>query len=217
MRKEVSDVPKVLADIKGVPFLKILLRYLEQQGFKQIVLGIGYKGEMIVDFCKNNFSHLDIHFSKEETPLGTGGALKFARPFIKSEPFFALNGDCFCRFDYPSLFRFHQEKSAQATLAVYRLPEKKDFGSITLDENNQILNFSEKSVDQATQFASVGIYCFNQSVFDLMPQAEAFSIETDFFPTLVGKDFYGFETKEEFIDIGTPDRYKIAQNFLDKE
>ena len=47
-----------------------------------------------------------------------------------------------------------------------------------------------------------------------MPSKESFSIETEFFPTMVENDFYGFKTDQEFIDIGTPERYRTAAQFI---
>ncbi|MFH1360934.1 MAG: sugar phosphate nucleotidyltransferase [Candidatus Omnitrophota bacterium] len=214
LRPEVPVIPKVLAHIQGQPFLGILLEYLERQGFRRVILGVGYKSDMIEEFCRKRQSSLSIEFSKEIEPLGTGGAVKNVQPLIVSDRFFVLNGDCFCRLPYPRLLDFHLKKDALATLAVHELKEKKDFGSIILGPNDEIANFSEKATQTQTPFASVGIYCFNKNIFDLMPEKNAFSIETEFFPTLVGKKFYGFKTKEAFIDIGTPERYKLAQDII---
>ena len=65
-------------------------------------------------------------------------------------------------------------------------------------------------------FVNVGVYCFTRNVFSLVPTGEKFSIEKDFFPKIVDQEFFGFEVEEAFIDIGTPDRFKKAQQFLRK-
>ena len=216
LKSEIADRPKVLADIDGQPFLAILLKYLRRQGFRRVVLGTGYMSDQIEEFCRNNDMDLEIEFSKEQEPLGTGGAVKYASPCIKSDVFFALNGDCFCPIDFLQLLEFHTKHNARATLVVSDVKDKQDFGSIVVEPSDEISNFSEKA-GSVTKYVSAGIYCFNKDVFEFMPEQESFSIETEFFPTIIGKRFFGFRTDHEFIDIGTPDRLKKAKNFLTEE
>ncbi|HOW35778.1 MAG TPA: sugar phosphate nucleotidyltransferase [Candidatus Omnitrophota bacterium] len=216
LRAEISDRPKVLAEIDGQPFLGILLDYLAGQGFTRFILGTGYKSEQIESFCRDKKSNLSVIFSREDEPLGTGGAIKYAKALINSDVFFALNGDCFCPIDFAQMLKSHVRHEACATLAVSDVSEKQDFGAILLGPADKILNFSEKSTDPSAKYVSAGIYCFNKDIFKFMPAKKNFSIETEFFPDMVGKDFYGFKAGHEFIDIGTPDRLKRAKDFLMK-
>lgn len=214
LRAEISDRPKVLAEIDGQPFLGILLDYLSNQGFTRFILGTGYKSEQIESFCRNKKTNLSIIFSREDEPLGTGGAIRHAKALINSDIFFALNGDCFCPIDFTQMLKFHIRCNARASLAVSDVSEKQDFGSILMGPSDEILNFSEKSSDSSAKYVSAGIYCFNKDIFKFMPGKKNFSVETEFFPDMIGKDFYGFKAPYEFIDIGTPDRLKRAKDFL---
>lgn len=208
----VDDVPKVLVEINGKPFMDIMLENFKAQGFKRFIFCAGHKGEMIEEYCRNSKLDLTLSVAIEPSPLGTGGAIKNAASFIKSDPFIALNGDCFCRIPLQPLLNFHSDNKALATLAVSKVKDNKDYGGITL-ENNRIKDFSEKKQAQGISFANVGLYCFNKEVLDLMPDGK-FSIEYDFFPKLVDREFFGFITQEEFLDIGTPERLNRAQEEL---
>jgi D-glycero-alpha-D-manno-heptose 1-phosphate guanylyltransferase len=215
LRAVTGDAPKVMAEVQGEPFLDFLLKYLIKQGARRVILCAGYKAEEIAAHYKAKFSQIEIHFAVEKEPLGTGGALKNGLPFVKSEYVFGLNGDCFTPVDYAKLLAFHQQKSAVATLVGVRIEGNKDFGTLVMNEKDEIIAFKEKFETQDVQYISAGIYCFNKSIFDLMP-AGKFSIEYDFFPKMIGKGFFGHKVDAPFIDIGTPERFAWAKDNLDK-
>ncbi|MCK5178049.1 MAG: hypothetical protein KAR32_00840, partial [Candidatus Omnitrophica bacterium] len=123
-------------------------------------------------------------------------------------PFFVLNGDSFLTVDLQAFLDFHKGKDALASILVSQVSQAKDFGSLQIDESGQITGFCEKIEDDAQPLVNAGIYCFDQKAFSFMPEDEKFSLETDFFPALAGKQFYGYRSEQEFIDIGTPQRYE---------
>lgn len=213
LRSVVADKQKVLAQVGDSPFLDILLKNLKRQGIQHVVLCTGYKAEALEDYYRQNPQGLIMEFSREASPLGTGGALKNARYFIGSDPFLVLNGDSFCGVDVKAFLDFHRSKSARASVVVSSVKETSDFGRIALDDLAQITGFKEKA-DTAPGYVNAGVYCFNEDVFSLMPEDAAFSLEHDLFPALVGKGFYGFVVEEAFLDIGTPQRYEEAKKKL---
>jgi NDP-sugar pyrophosphorylase family protein len=213
--RAVTDAPKVMVEVQGEPFLDFLLKYLIKQGARRVILCAGYKAEEIVAHYKAKFSHIEIQFAVEKEPLGTGGALKNGLGFVRSEYVFGLNGDCFTPVDYQQLLAFHQKKSAAATLVGVRIEGNKDFGTLVMNDQDEIVAFREKFETRDVQYISAGIYCFGKSVFDLMPSGK-FSIEYDFFPKMIGKGFFGHKVDAPFIDIGTPERFAWAKNNLDR-
>ena len=72
LRKVVPDLPKPMAPINGKPFLEILLRSLSHKGFSRAILSIGYKGDQIVEYFGNYFSNMELVYTFEKQPLGTG-------------------------------------------------------------------------------------------------------------------------------------------------
>ncbi len=217
LRAVVPETQKVLAQVNGQPFLDILIGYLKKQGIQRIILCTGYKAGHVEEYYREQNQELIIEFSREEEPLGTGGALKNASHFINTDPFFVFNGDSFCSVDLMSLLDFHHSKLARASIVVSRVDEASSFGGITLDDSLKIVGFREKQKEDTPRYVNAGIYCLNEDVFSLMPEERKFSLEYDFFPDLVGRGFYGFCVKEEFLDIGTPERYRKAKEVLKGE
>ncbi len=214
LRSVVGNSQKVMAQVGDKPFLDLILAYLKKQGFRRIILCTGFQGDLVKKYYMQNSQGLDIIFSPEKKPLGTGGAIKNAVKKIKSKLFIAMNGDSFCPLNMKTFIQFHQKHHALATIAVFKLKKNVDSGSITMDRQKNIVRFDEKKATAGEQFVNAGMYCFDHAIFKYLPNNKEFSMEYDGFPALVGNSFYGFPTKEEFLDIGTPERYDKAQKLL---
>lgn len=218
LRERIGNQQKTMAQIKSEPFLNLLLRYLKGQGFGRFILCTGFEASQVEDYYTKNNLGLDIAFSRETEPLGTGGALKNAQRLIKSDTFFALNGDSFCDLAYQDLFAFHQAKQALATLVVME-DERQDVGKIELKPDGQICSFLEKeaaSQKKDCRLMNAGIYCFQRKIFSHFPDKKPCSLEYDVFSKLIGQRLYGHVIKEKLLDIGTPERYEQAQKILGK-
>lgn len=209
------DTQKVMFNVHGKPFLDLIIRHTVKQGLQRIIICTGFKSDQVKKYYEQNNFGGTIHFSNEVEPLGTGGALKNAREKIKSDQFICLNGDSFCPIDYRSLLSFHNKKNAIASLVITESKETEDYGGIMVDDGERILNFKEKQ-KKGSLFISAGIYCFDKEIFQLMPAENKFSLEYDLFPGLTGKGLYAFLSKAPFYDIGTPERYRQAEKFLER-
>jgi NDP-sugar pyrophosphorylase family protein len=205
---------KVLAKIGDQPFLEILIDYIASQGGARFILCVGHGSDDVEAYFKGKYHDREIIFSREDSPLGTGGAIKQGSAQVKTDRFIAMNGDCFCVIDYKRLAAFHQQQKAQATLAVTLMPDARDYGTIEISPSGTIEAFKEKQPEITEAFINTGTYCFNRDVFSLVDTPSKFSIEYDFFPHLVGRGFYALKVENKFIDIGTPDRYNWAQEHL---
>ena len=205
---------KVLAKIGDQPFLEILIDYIASQGGVRFILCVGHGGDELEAYFRNKCRSSEIIFSRETTPLGTGGAIKQGSGHVKTDQFLAMNGDCFCVIDYQRLVAFHQKKKAKASLAVTLMPDAREYGTIEISTSGTIESFKEKQPMITSAFINTGTYCFDRDVFSLVETPSKFSIEYDFFPHLVGQGFCAFEVENRFIDIGTPERYSWAQEHL---
>lgn len=212
LRSVIGDAQKVMADVDGLPFLDYLIKYLNDQGIKKIVLCAGYKLQDI----KKRYAQKVEHISEEKQPLGTAGAIKHAASSIKSDIFFALNGDCFCAIDYKDLLDAHLKNKAEATIVAAKVKDKKDYGTINIGHDNRIEGFYEKQDKSSSVYVNAGMYCLNKELLNTKFSSPA-SIEKQVFPELIrtGK-FYAYKTDREFLDIGTPERYDLAQDKLRK-
>ncbi|MEY6434000.1 nucleotidyltransferase family protein [Thioalkalicoccus limnaeus] len=214
LRSVVSGQPKVLAEVAGRPFLGYLLDQLAGWGFSQVVLCTGYLGEQIEEEFGDRYGGLRIQYSREVTPLGTGGALRLAAGLIESSTVLVLNGDSYCDADLGGVHQAHQGRCAKATLLLTRVADASRFGRVQVDAMGRILNFDEKTSDSGPGLVNAGLYLIETSLLRDIPTEGPVSLERDVFPTWIAGQFYGYETSSAFLDIGTPESYAAAEAFL---
>ena len=214
LQNVVKDIPKPMAKIKSRPFLDILIDFIASYGFKRFILCTGYKADVIERYYSQRYNNLIIEFSREEKPLGTGGAIKNAENYIKSDQFLVANGDSFCKINLKEFIDFHLKKNALISIAVTNTDICDDYGVITINNLQQIVEFDEKVKGYKNHLINAGFYLLQREVFSLMPKKNNFSIERDFFPKIIKRNLYAFETQESLIDIGTPERYEKAKYLL---
>jgi NDP-sugar pyrophosphorylase family protein len=218
LRRISKNKPKPMVKVGSKPFLDIIIDYMAGFGFKHFILGIGYKAEVFKKYYRNfKQEDLNIEFSEEKIPLGTGGAVKKAKRLIKSDLFLVLNGDSFCEFKPLDFLRFHRNKKASVSILLRKVFNGTDYGRVKLDNTGQITDFDEKDNRANNCFINAGIYIFDRNVFNSMPRKKTFSLELDFFPKIVVKNCFGYTKSGFFIDIGTPERYLKADKYFLKE
>ena len=215
LRPAVSDRPKALAKIDDKTFLDILIDELLKHGFKNIILCVGHLKEQIKDHF-NYEKDYNILFSEEDTPLGTGGALKNAKSLIKSDTFMVMNGDSICNVDFKKFFDFHIDRKATLSMVLTRSPETLDYGNVALDESQRIISFEEKIDTNKESLINAGMYMMQKKIFTYVPEEDVFSMEYDLFPKLITDKCYGYIIDNELIDIGTPERYEKAIDLIER-
>lgn len=211
-----KNIPKPMVRVKNKPFLDIIITRISSYGYRRFILCTGYKAKVIEDYCRNKYknSKLEIVFSREAQPLGTGGALKSSQAIIKSNIFLVLNGDCFCEIGLKKFLSFHLKKKAGVSMALTKSNKAAEVGWVTLNDKHEITNFSEKNNKYKSNYINTGIYLFHKKVFSMMPDKTKFSLEYDLFPKLVNKCIYGYIIHGDFIDIGTCENLKKAKRFF---
>lgn len=214
LRSVVNDRPKVLAKVKSSPFLQKSLDQLNLAGFKNVVLCTGYLGSQIKEKFGNRYKNLDLLYSQEQSPLGTGGALRLALPLLKSETILVMNGDSFCDINFKDFLNFHLDKKAVVSLIVLQVEETDRFGRVDLGLKDKVIGFEEKKRKSGTGFINAGIYLINKTFIAEIPEGKEKSIEKELFPSWIGKRFYGYKGSNNFIDIGTPESYARAEQFF---
>jgi NDP-sugar pyrophosphorylase family protein len=210
LRSIISAVPKPMAPILDKPFLWYKIMQLKQVGFRRFVFLAGYLSKIIEEYFGNGSQFgIEIEYSVEKEPLGTGGALKNAEKFIDG-PFFICNGDCYLDFNPIPMLTMSKKFDADYVILL-TIPEiKGSYGIVVTDRNGRILQFVEKpDHDIGSPLINAGIYYFNPKIMKYLENLHKCSIERDIFPQLVneGATFYGTEYKGYFIDIGVPENY----------
>ena len=213
----VKEVPKSMALINGRPFLEYQLNYLESWGINRVILSVGYKSEIISNYFKDKYKSIEIEYSYEDEPLGTGGGIKKAFEKVKGKYAFVFNGDTFFDVDLRKLNTFRKKKDADVLLVLRFVDDIKRYGAISYDAENIITDFSEKNKKSGEGYINGGIYLINKNYFQKFDLPEKFSIEKDFFEKYYSThDFYGFRCSSYFLDIGIPEDYYKAQDEFKK-
>jgi D-glycero-alpha-D-manno-heptose 1-phosphate guanylyltransferase len=210
-----KDLPKPMVDIHGKPFLDIIIDYIASFGFRRFILCSGYKADVIAEYYKKKNDGLEYVLSEEDAPLGTGGAVVQARNLISSKVFLGLNGDSFCQIDLKKFFEFHLEKKANVSIALTSIDDPQDYGSIDLNENQEITGFNEKSATPSgCGLINTGIYLFDRRSMDSFPAGKKLSLEYDVFPSFVEKGLHGYVGSAQLYDIGTPQRLDTLRKYI---
>lgn len=217
LRSVVGDRPKILAEIGGRPFVTYLLDQLETAGLTHVVLSTGYLGDYVHATLGETYGPLQLDYSCEPAPLGTGGAIRLALPLIKSDTTVIMNGDSFCDVNFKDLWRWHHERAANATIVVTTVPDAERYGQVCLDTRGRVEGFREKGKAGGPGCINAGVYLMATHLPQAIPQGQNLSLEHQVFPAEIGRDLYGFQTDGRFIDIGTPESYEAAKTFFSME
>lgn len=215
LRKISKGVPKPMVKIGKYVFLDLLIKHLAGFGFRRFILGTGYRADTVKNYYRaHKIIDADILFSREYSPLDTGGAVKNARKLIKSDPFFVLNGDSWCKFSPKAFLKFHQKKRALVSILLRQVASGEEYGEIKIDRFSRVLNFREKNISAKKCLINAGVYVFDKRVLGVMPKEPRFSLERDFFPAMLSNRIFGYPVSGMFIDIGTPERYLKAKKIF---
>jgi len=214
LRSVVPDRPKVLANILDRPFLTFLLDQLVSANIRNVVLCTGYMSDDVYEEMGNAYKSLTLTYSKENYPVGTGGALRLALPHLNSDPVLIMNGDSFVNIDLTVYLDWFLKKNCQASLLLTKVPETNNYGKVIVAEDDLLLTFEEKGSNSGPGWINAGVYILNKSLIETIPAGTPFSLEREFFPKLANKELYGYRFEGKFIDIGTPETFALAEDFF---
>jgi len=211
LRSAVADLPKSMAPVAEKPFLEYTLDMLRKTGVTHVVLAVGYKHEAIVSHFGDTYQGMQLSYSVEHEPLGTGGATAQALNHCESEVVWVLNGDTLFHADFEALRHTHEANSADLTLALKPMRDSNRYGRVRMDEDGKVLRFEER---QAFDFGLInaGVYRLRKAALLDRISLKKFSFETDFMEKKAS-DFRGLGSIQDryFLDIGIPEDYERAQ------
>lgn len=211
LRPLTLTLPKPVVPVVDRPFLTHQLDLLSRVGVTEVVFSIAYQPERVRRvFGDGERIGRRIHYAVEETPLGTGGAVRNALPFL-DDTTIVFNGDVLTDVDLPAVVDRHRSSGARATLVLTPVANPSAYGLVETDPSGRVLRFIEKpKPDQiTTDTINAGIYVLETSAIELMPAGVNYSIERGFFPGLLerGDHVGAFVHRGYWIDIGTPEKY----------
>jgi D-glycero-alpha-D-manno-heptose 1-phosphate guanylyltransferase len=210
-----SGVPKAMAPVAGRPFLEILLRQLERAGCTRVLLSVGYLHAIIEGQLGAGFGAMRLDYSVEETPLGTGGAIRKTLAMAAEDAVLVVNGDTFLDAGYAEMMRFHREEGVRLTMAVTRQADMARYGGVMV-RGKRVVGFEEKGRSGAG-WINAGAYVISRDLKWPSGLAEAFSFEKDFLAKETSElSPAAYEVDGFFLDIGVPEDLDRAQTELER-
>ena len=221
LRPLTIHTPKPIVPIFGRPFLHYqidLVRKLPE--IDEVILSLNYQPRRIEEM----FGHGDglgvrISYVVEATPLGTGGAVKYAGGSL-DETVVVFNGDVMTQVDLSAVLRLHRERKAKATIVLTPVANPSAYGLVETDADGNVRRFLEKPKPEEITCNTInaGIYVLEPETFDRIPKDTVWSIERSYFPSLVERReaFVAYVYDGYWIDIGAPDKYaQVHRDIMD--
>lgn len=200
--------PKIILPVADHPCLWYLLRSLARAGIEEVILACGYKSEqMRTAIGDGSDLGLNIIYSYEDEPLGTGGAMKLVEDRL-DDVFVAVNGDVFASIDVAAEIYRHIETGASVTISLTPVDNPCEFGIARVDDDYRISEFKEKPrPDEVfSNLINAGVYVVNRSVLNYVPEKAFFDFSKDLVPKLMadGHRIQGFKISGIWMDVGRP-------------
>lgn len=203
LRPHTENCPKPLLPVAGKPIIEHIIDRAKLEGFTHFILAIHYLGHMIEDrFGDGSALGVRIEYLKEESPLGTAGALGLISP-MPDIPFVVTNGDVITDVHYGALLDFHIRHAGDATMAVRTHEWQHPFGVVQI-QGVDIIGFEEKPVVRS--HINAGVYALNPEALAVLDFGAACDMPT-LFERLQerGRRTVAYPIHEPWLDVGRPD------------
>ncbi|MSR86160.1 NAD-dependent epimerase/dehydratase family protein, partial [Candidatus Woesearchaeota archaeon] len=212
-----KDVPKPMLPIFGKPILERLVEWGKENKITEIIIMSGYKAEAIGEYFKDGKDFgIPIKHSIEPYPLGSGGPIKFAKQHIDG-PFFYISGDQICTVNLTNMLEFHKQNNADMTIYVNETEHPEDSDTLRVNTEGKVTQFLTKfePKDPKDNLSNRGLCIIEPKVLNLMDK-EIFNFENEIYPKMLqhGMRLYAYQTNEFMEDMGTPERLKKCEEFL---
>lgn len=200
--------PKPAMPVLDKPFLKYLIESMADAGIEEIFLACGYKSDVLAHAIGDGSDMgVRIIYSDEDTPLGTGGAIK--RLEDRLDPvFLAANGDTLTSVDIAAQIREHFESGAAVTDSLSEVDDPSQAGVVRIDGDGRILEFQDKPKreEACSNLVNSGVYVVDKKVLEYIPKDTFYDFSKDLFPLLIekGERLQGHMAKGIWVDIGRP-------------
>lgn len=208
------------------PFLEYQVALLKKHGINDIVFATNYMAEQIQSHFNDGARFgVRMRYAVEESPLGTGGAIRNAADLFPGESVAVFNGDVLTDYDLGAVLKFHAAKKAIATITLQPIPAPNPFGVLSLDADNKVISWVEPTEEAkkklahqqdvehtGTDLINAGFYVFDSKFIEAIPWGQRCSIERDIFPQMLaeGAPIYGIAPGGFWMDLGHAEQLVAA-------
>ncbi len=214
LREVVPDLPKPMAPVHGKPFIEYLIKKLKKNGFLKIILSVGFKADKIQQYFGYAYDGIEIVYSLESEPLGTGGAIRLAMEHCKGSHVYIFNGDTYLDLEIDQVESLWFKK--KTSIIVGKIMQDASRYGVIVSRDSKVIGFIEKNSNSGG-LINAGCYVLGRHQLDAYPIGTRFSIEKDFLEPKTNSldiNLEVFITNGYFIDIGIPEGYLEAIGYF---
>jgi NDP-sugar pyrophosphorylase family protein len=217
LRPITETIPKALVDVAGEPFICRQLQYLQAQGIQEVVLCIGYLGEMIQSVVGDGARFgLKVTYSPDgPVLLGTGGALRQALPLLGKE-FFVLYGDSFLPVEFAPVEKAFFASGKAALMTVLKNGDRWDKSNVIFSEG-ELLEYNKRAPRPKMAYIDYGLGVISSHVLEDYAAGEAFDLAEVYHALSLQGQLAGYEVHERFYEIGSHSGLKETETYFLKK
>ncbi|PZR76838.1 MAG: nucleotidyl transferase [Chthoniobacterales bacterium] len=204
LRPITETIPKALVSVAGQPFLAHQLRLLHAAGVRQVVLCVGYRGEMIEEeFGDGAAFGIELKYSFDgPNLLGTGGAIKKALPLL-GEEFMVLYGDSYLPVDYAEPARAFARSGKLGLMTVFKNESRWEPSNVWF-EAGEIKQYDKRNLVPEMKHIDYGVGFLRAEALAHRPEEKAFGLADVYQDLVREKQLAGYEVSQRFYEIGSP-------------
>lgn len=217
LRPMTNAIPKCLVPIKGKPLLQIWLERLTAAEIGSFLINTHYLPEQVEQFISASPLKNKATLFHEPVLLGTAGTLIANKRFFQEEDGMLIHADNYCLADLQAFIKAHKRRPKEClmTMMTFKTDSPSECGIVELNREGIVVGFYEKVECPPSNLANGAVYILSHQMLSILISnfSQVSDFSTEVLPHFAGK-IYTYETKEIFMDIGTPEKYKMANKLL---
>ena len=215
LRPLTCNIPKPMVPMVNRPMMQHIVDLLKQHDFRDIISLLFYHPQAIREyFGEGKDFGISMQYMHAEADFGTAGSVRNAYEKIGDDRVLIISGDVLTDFDLTEAIRFHEEKGADATIVLTRVPNPLQFGVVIVDEEGNITRFLEKPSwgEVFSDTINTGIYILENHVLEMIPYKEDYDFSKNLFPLMMqeGQKLCGYIAEGYWRDVGNLGEYHEA-------
>jgi NDP-sugar pyrophosphorylase family protein len=217
LRPITEKIPKSLVEVAGEPFIFHQLRYLRRQDVSDVVLCVGYLGEMIEKLVGDGASFgLRVRYSPDGPQLlGTGGAVRQALPML-GQSFFILYGDSYLPIDFSNVEAAFHSSGKLGLMTVLQNGDRWDKSNV-LFRDGQLVEYNKREPSTDMKYIDYGLGVLEAGTLNTYASGEVFDIADLYHALSIRGQLAGYEVNERFYEIGSHSGLEEAETYFSEK
>lgn len=210
------NIPKSLIGVNNRPFIEWQLRLLAESGINSVVLCLGYRAQEIVEFVRDGSQFgVDVTYSIENSPLGTGGALRQAEPLL-GDYFGVLYGDSYLPINYRQVFSAFESSSRLGLMTVYKNENNFDKSNVMINDKGDI-RYSKRNFQSDMKYIDYGFSILRRQALLHFAKEINFDLSELFEELSLANQIECYEVHQRFYEVGSFNGIVELNSYLESE